>query len=931
MSDFFQRLSEQVLQRAAVVQPLRQLRFSLLPDMNLPSPVTLRQPRGVPEPPANRDAPATAAMRLPTPLVPATDRAANLTIPSFRQMSLATAAVRTAPVPHPVWPATDAPDLGTVAQENAAAMPAHTRPSSAAPTAVVTTTDAQTDDSRRSASSRTAAPASGGERQEPTPPPVVAQGQAAVTGVIQRQPAATVAQQADQQVGAQIPRHQAPPLAGTQPTAGTAEATPSLLSGPSDAAIVQATGGIPAQRSEALAELAGFAETQPWLAQADDVPNTMSTAPRRGKVVAEDLANVPAPLVAVTTPPTAFLPRVVGDPLTAPQTRLAQRASTVAEAPQPEFAPLPTQWGESNIPAMPADSPAATETPYVAATHKGSTPKLGTTFSPETQQPTTATAPVADQSIDPQTKPLAREVAVRQPLAGGQEPAAEVLGALPTSRVQVSQQADRVLTSLAAAQTTANTRPMFQVASLPTGTKPVAMTATAGVGRGEAPQVAPSVRQPSLAASTPQPPAAAVTKLPEVEAPVTPTTSRALGTEHGQRQVTVAMSTSPVETASAHAALLQGGQHTTGDISVDQAASRQTGAQVPAARAVMDVDRTVVQTSTDPAASIPPPFTPNRAQQARVALVAVSGRVAELRDAPVAYAAQAASELQPELESAIGARPEMAIVLMDQETAASSSAPRGGISVATKATEMQSTPLYVDAPSMTLGPRVLSAESVASPLHTPLQEIAVERIQRAIGADPAVTPVGVATQPPVDTRVAARTPVVDLSHDFTIAPPQATSGYAPKVGPDQARMWDEKTAMIQTAELFVKPTPPAHQVNAVGGDSSLPPPNPFSIGQQSERGLSVATPVDPTAISPVPGQAAPNVLAVIRPQIEAFVPGRKPVLPAEAQPIPTIRVTIGRVEVRTTPETSKATPAHQPPAPVLSLDDYLQRRQRGGL
>lgn len=57
-------------------------------------------------------------------------------------------------------------------------------------------------------------------------------------------------------------------------------------------------------------------------------------------------------------------------------------------------------------------------------------------------------------------------------------------------------------------------------------------------------------------------------------------------------------------------------------------------------------------------------------------------------------------------------------------------------------------------------------------------------------------------------------------------------------------------------------------------------------------------------------------------------------MPAEqkqpAQPVPTIQVTIGRVEVRATPRPSPPATQRQTPAPaVKSLDDYLRQREEG--
>jgi hypothetical protein len=52
--------------------------------------------------------------------------------------------------------------------------------------------------------------------------------------------------------------------------------------------------------------------------------------------------------------------------------------------------------------------------------------------------------------------------------------------------------------------------------------------------------------------------------------------------------------------------------------------------------------------------------------------------------------------------------------------------------------------------------------------------------------------------------------------------------------------------------------------------------------------------------------------------------------PGDHAPIPTIRVSIGRIEVRATTALSAKPPARQE-APVMRLEEYLQQRNRGQL
>jgi hypothetical protein len=51
----------------------------------------------------------------------------------------------------------------------------------------------------------------------------------------------------------------------------------------------------------------------------------------------------------------------------------------------------------------------------------------------------------------------------------------------------------------------------------------------------------------------------------------------------------------------------------------------------------------------------------------------------------------------------------------------------------------------------------------------------------------------------------------------------------------------------------------------------------------------------------------------------------------DASPLPVIRVTIGRIEVRAVfpPAATPPTPARKPPAGTLSLEEYLKQRSEG--
>lgn len=102
MADFFRRLSEQVLNRAAVVQPLRASRFALVSEMNLSTPTQLRQVLTAPvhHHDARGAASAFAPGRLPGALVPPESPYNTWRIPSLRQLEYSASATGNTITPH---------------------------------------------------------------------------------------------------------------------------------------------------------------------------------------------------------------------------------------------------------------------------------------------------------------------------------------------------------------------------------------------------------------------------------------------------------------------------------------------------------------------------------------------------------------------------------------------------------------------------------------------------------------------------------------------------------------------------------------------------------------------------------------------------------------------------------------------------------------
>ena len=130
---------------------------------------------------------------------------------------------------------------------------------------------------------------------------------------------------------------------------------------------------------------------------------------------------------------------------------------------------------------------------------------------------------------------------------------------------------------------------------------------------------------------------------------------------------------------------------------------------------------------------------------------------------------------------------------------------------------------------------------------------------------------------------------------------QAASGFASGV-----------SAAPAAAPLVTRPTV-AQPLTAPG--APRPAMAPVEPSRLAERGLAAF----PTVVV-----AQPHV--TLRPASEAATP-----VPATPPPAPTIRVTIGRIEVRAIPPPATPAPRARPPQPnpAPSLEDYLKQRNGG--
>jgi hypothetical protein len=111
------------------------------------------------------------------------------------------------------------------------------------------------------------------------------------------------------------------------------------------------------------------------------------------------------------------------------------------------------------------------------------------------------------------------------------------------------------------------------------------------------------------------------------------------------------------------------------------------------------------------------------------------------------------------------------------------------------------------------------------------------------------------------------------------------------------------------------------------GQASQTRPSRPAAPAETASGLEPVTP--PAAPSPA-GRASAGVVA--RPQVRLYIEPQAAasLLAPPAGAAPSIRVTIGRVEVRAVPPPARAARKERSGPPVMSLDEYLSRRNQGG-
>jgi hypothetical protein len=180
--------------------------------------------------------------------------------------------------------------------------------------------------------------------------------------------------------------------------------------------------------------------------------------------------------------------------------------------------------------------------------------------------------------------------------------------------------------------------------------------------------------------------------------------------------------------------------------------------------------------------------------------------------------------------------------------------------------------------------------------------------------EPAIQPV-IVEQPAMPEQPRPLTSAADI-------PSRTTEG--------QRRPTIEPAIQRTLIERIASPAEPL-ATSVSGGETEAVPSRHTSdweggTAQEPTVPRSELSPVETApAITQAPVIAEPHVTHYVEPSPRAR---DKP--ETTSKPAPTIRVTIGRVEVRATPPPTPTPKVQQPKAPVMSLDDYLRERAEGG-
>jgi hypothetical protein len=167
-------------------------------------------------------------------------------------------------------------------------------------------------------------------------------------------------------------------------------------------------------------------------------------------------------------------------------------------------------------------------------------------------------------------------------------------------------------------------------------------------------------------------------------------------------------------------------------------------------------------------------------------------------------------------------------------------------------------------------------------------------------------------------------------------PQPAVRPIQPRLAPHQPLLERHPGLLVAFEPAGVEHAAPPHeaaddQIKVAGREQlvvSAPAP---AAPRLAERTLQLERQIAaPTLPAPPAAEAGRSAAVVAQPRIIRYADSARPAAEA-APPAPaaTIQVTIGRIEVRATPQARPPAPARQGPA-AARLDEYLRQRSRGG-
>ncbi len=174
--------------------------------------------------------------------------------------------------------------------------------------------------------------------------------------------------------------------------------------------------------------------------------------------------------------------------------------------------------------------------------------------------------------------------------------------------------------------------------------------------------------------------------------------------------------------------------------------------------------------------------------------------------------------------------------------------------------------------------------------------------------------------PPATQRKEEARPEDDRADGFPAPASMGPSGSAPRAAPAEPVPGAPYRPAAAVPHSPFRPGPPATQRKEKAG---------AGVGRAQEAPTSASS--EPSGPPPRTASAETRRAAPFEPAAPQPIAGRPARTQAAERDTPTIRVTIGRIEVRATvPSPTQAPKRPERRRPALSLDQYLQRRNGGG-